>query len=167
MELGVGKLVSRFEAAIIFALFLYCVIGQMNHAVRCILDVVLSTTGSEISVLIPVGLQVSVDRGRKEETTDVKLSIFIQQRLLNILLYDVTASMAVNLLRLYQRLNVVEVTTDLDATASVGVLTRLDNPERVTILWILLESVVVAWVVKGLSKFVEFTIIFTFFNMIG
>jgi len=139
----------------------------MNHAVRCILDVVLSTTGSEISVLIPVGLQVSVDRGRKEETTDVKLSIFIQQRLLNILLYDVTASMAVNLLRLYQRLNVVEVTTDLDATASVGVLTRLDNPERVTILWILLESVVVAWVVKGLSKFVEFTIIFTFFNMIG
>lgn len=101
----------------------------MNHAVRCILDVVLSTTGSEISVLVPVGLQVSVYCGRKEETTDVELSILIKQRLLNIFLYDVTTSVAVNLLRLYQRLNVIEVTADLDATASVGVLTRLDNPE--------------------------------------
>ena len=46
--------------------------------------------------------------------------------------------MTIDLLGLDQRLNMVQIATHLDAAASVGVLPWFHNPERVTILEILL-----------------------------
>ena len=74
--------------------------------------------------------------------------------------------MAIDLLRLDQRLDVVQVTADLDATAPVGVLARLDDPQRCAILWILLEDLIVARIVKSLYELLEFPITFAFLDVI-
>ena len=91
-------------------------------------QVVFTATGSQIPVRVPVGLQVSVNGGAEGVATDVKLAILVQERLLDVFLNNVTTPMSIDLLCLNQTLDVVEVTADLDATAAIGVLTRLDNP---------------------------------------
>ena len=49
-------LVTRFEASIVFALLLHCIVRQVDHSVGRILDVVLAATRSKISVCVPVAL---------------------------------------------------------------------------------------------------------------
>ena len=100
----------------------------MDHAVCRVFQVVFTATSPQIPVSVPVALQVSVNSSAEGVATDVKLAIFIQQRLLDVFLNNVTSPMPIDLLCLNQTLDVVEVTADLDATAAIGVLTWLDNP---------------------------------------
>ena len=101
----------------------------MNHAVCCVLKVVLPATCPKVSVSVPVSLQVAIHSCGHSITSNVKLSILIKEWLLNVFLDDITASMTVNLLCLNERSDVIEVTADLDSTATICVLTRLDDPE--------------------------------------
>ena len=121
-------LVSRFESAVVVTLLLNGIVSQMDHAVCRVFQVVFTATGPQIPVSVPVGLQVSVNGGAEGVATDVKLAILVQERLLDVFLNNVTTPMSIDLLCLNQTLDVVEVTADLDATAAIGVLTRLDNP---------------------------------------
>ena len=110
----------------------------MNHAISCVLDVVLAAAGSQVAILIPVALEVSVDSGRQSVTADVELATLVEKGPLNVLLNDVATPVAIHLLCLDKTLDMVKVTADLDATSTIGILTRLDDPQIIAISWILL-----------------------------
>ena len=79
----------------------------MNHAVRCVLEVVLSATCTKVSVGVPVSLQVAIHCCGHSIASNIELSALIKKRLLNIFLDDITASMTVNLLCLNKRSDVI------------------------------------------------------------
>ena len=139
----------------------------MNHAIGSVLDVVLAAAGSQVAVLVPVALEVSVDRGRQRVAADVELATLVQKGPLNVLLNDVATPVAVHLLRLDQTLDVIEVTADLDATTTIGVLTWLDDPQIVAISRILLENFIARRVVVGLHELQELSVAFTLLNVVG
>ena len=138
----------------------------MNHSVGRVLDVVLAAARPQVAVLVPVGLQVSVDRSCHGVSANVEFAILVEKGPLNVLLDDVAALVAVHLLCLDQLLDVVEVTADLDTTASVGVLARLDDPKIVAVAGILLKNFVVRRVVVSLNKLQELSIALTLLNVI-
>ena len=70
----------------------------MNHAVRGVLEVVLPATCPQVSVGVPVSLQVAIHSCGHSIASNVELSILVKKRLLNVFLDDITASMTVNLL---------------------------------------------------------------------
>lgn len=74
--------------------------------------------------------------------------------------------MAVNLLRLNQLLDMVEVTAHLDAAAAVRVLARLHDPERRSVLWVLLQNVVILRVVENLVEFLKLTVVLAFLDVV-
>ena len=74
--------------------------------------------------------------------------------------------MPIHLLGLNKALDVIKVAADLDTTSTVGVLTRLYNPERVAVLWELLEHFIILGVVESFLKLMEFSIVFTLFDVI-
>ena len=158
-------LVAGFKSAIIVTLLLHGVIGQMYHTIGCVFQVVLAATRPKVPVCVPVRLQVSV-LGRAERVApNVELPILVQERLLDVLLNDIAAPVAVYLLCLNQTLDVIQVATDLDTATSVRVLSRLYDPELVAVLWVLSKHLVVLWIVVCLLELEEFSISFTFFNM--
>ena len=138
----------------------------MNHSVGRVLDVVLAAARPQVAVLVPVALQVSVDRSCHSVAANVEFTILVEKGSLNVLLDDVAALVAVHLLCLDQLLDVVEVTADLDTTASVGVLARLDDPKIVAVAGILLKNFVVRGVVVRLNKLQELSIALTLLNVI-
>ena len=160
-------LVARFKSAIVIALLLHGVVRQMNHAVRRVFQVVLPAASPQISVRVPVRLQVAVDGRAEGVAPDIELPVLVQERLLNVFLNDVAASVAVHLLRLDQALDVLQVATHLDTTASIRVLTRLHNPELVAVLGVLLEHLIVLRVVIRFLELEEFAICFALFDVEG
>ena len=137
----------------------------MDHAIGRVLQIILATGSPQVAVLVPVALQVSIIRARQREAPNVELAILVKQGLLDVFLNDVTAFVTVDLLRLNQRLDVVEVATDLNATAPVRVLARLHNPERVAILGVFLQRFVILRVVETLHEFLKLTVGLTLPNM--
>ena len=79
----------------------------MDHSICRILQVVFAAASSQISVGVPVSLEIAIHCCRQEVATDVELPILVKQRLLNVLLYDVAAAVPIHLLGLYQRLYVI------------------------------------------------------------
>ena len=73
-------------------------------------------------------MQVAIYRCAHSIAPNIKLSVLVEQRLLDILLNDVAAPMPIHLLRLNQALDMIQVSTDLDTAATICVFTRLDNP---------------------------------------
>ena len=55
----------------------------------------------------------------------------------------------------------------MDAAASVRILARLHDPERIAIPGELVQYIIVLWVVKGFLKLEEFSIILTLFDVIS
>ena len=160
-------LVARFKSAIVIALLLHGVVRQMNHAVRRVFQVVLPAASPQIPVRVPVRLQVAVDGRAEGVAPDVELPVLVQERLLNVFLNDVAASVAVHLLRLDQALDVLQVATHLDTTASIRVLARLHNPELVAVLGVLSEHLVVLRIVIRFLELEEFAICFALFDVEG
>ena len=100
----------------------------MDVTVRDILKSKLSAAGPEISIAVPVSLQVSIDGAHQGEAADVELSILIEERLLDVLLYDIRSSVAIDVHILDQALDVIQLSADLYSASSVGVLAWLDDP---------------------------------------
>ena len=101
----------------------------MDHTVRSVLEIVLSATGAQVAIRVPVALKVAVDSRCQEEASDIELPIFIQKWPLDVLLNNVTPLVTIHLLVLDQRLDMVEVSADLDTTPPVGVFARLNDPQ--------------------------------------
>ena len=137
----------------------------MNHAIRRVFQVVLAATRPQIPVCVPVRLQVAVDRSAEGVAPDVELPILVQERLLNVFLNDVAAPMAVDLLRLDQTLDVLQVATDLDSAATIRILAWLHDPELVSVLGVLAKHLVVLRVVVCLLELEEFAICFALLDV--
>ena len=106
-----------------------CVIGEMHISVGAVLETKLAAAGPEVALSVPVALQVAIDGAHKGEAADVELPALVQERLLDVLLDYVTPFDAVDIRIGHQTLYLVQITAHLDAKASVGVLSRLDDPE--------------------------------------
>lgn len=101
----------------------------MDVPVRNVLKRVFSATCTQVSIGVPVALQVPVDRAHQGKTPNVELTVLVEEGLLDILLYDVTSLNTVYGSILYQALDVIKVFAHLDSTAPVCVLSWLDDPQ--------------------------------------
>ena len=129
MELYIAELIARLKLSVIIELLLHSIVGEMHKPVGDILEGELPATGPEIAIGIPVALQVAIDRAHEREASDIELTVLVQQRLLNILLYDVGTLYAIHSRVLDKTLDVVQVFAHLDAAPSVCVFARLHDPE--------------------------------------
>ena len=68
----------------------------MDVTVWDILKGKLSAACSEVTITVPVALQVSIYGAHQSKTSNVELSVLVEKRLLNVLLYDVRSSVAID-----------------------------------------------------------------------
>ena len=61
----------------------------MDETVGNIFQSEFFATGSEVAISIPISLQITIDCTHQSKTTDIKLSVFIEKWLFNVLLNDV------------------------------------------------------------------------------
>ena len=60
----------------------------------------------------------------------------------------------------------VEISAHLDTTTSISILTRLNDPERGSVLRILLKDVVLIRIIVSFDEFLEFSVTLAFFYMV-
>ena len=63
LELSIRYLISSFEFPVIFALFLHCIISEMDDLVFEILELELSRGGPNISLIIREAFSQSINAG--------------------------------------------------------------------------------------------------------
>jgi len=129
LKLNIAEFISRFKFSIIVQSLLDGIICQMHITVRDIFQSELSAAGSQVSVAVPISLEISIYCAHQSEASDVELSIFVEQRFFNIFLYDIGSSVAVHVDVLNQTFDVVQFAADLDSASSVGVFTWFDDPQ--------------------------------------
>ena len=128
LELVVRELVARFKLAIVLAPLLHSVVSQVHQPIRQVVNRVLPTRGAKVALLVDVDLVVPVHRGHHHKRPYVELPPVNEQRVVNVLLDD-TSPPSRGSAVLDQRLDLLKVLCNLDTVASVGVLTRLDDPD--------------------------------------
>ena len=148
VNLMLTYLVTVLILSVVLTLLLYCIIRQVDHSIVCVLNVVLFTTCAEVALGVKISLKVTISGGSHGIDSDVKLAALVEQRLLEVFLNDVGSLAAVDQSRIYDRPNLIQIATHLDATTTVCVLARLDNPEAVAEVGILCEH----WVAVGVGK---------------
>ena len=79
----------------------------MNIPVGDILEGKLTATRPEIAIGVPIALQISIYCCHQSKAPDIKLSVLVEKRLLNILLNDVTSLHTIDCLVLYESLNMI------------------------------------------------------------
>ena len=117
---------------------------------------------SNISLGIPIRLDRPVETSDQHEMSNVKFSVFVQQRLLDVFLDDeCSGSSIVAFLSSFESdMDIVKWITDADAIASVAVFTRFDNPHIFLISFFLhafefvvvTQEMLVLWVIHALNK---------------
>ena len=168
LKLGIRKLVSRFKFTIVIKLLLHRVIGQMNVPIWDVLEGELSAACPEVALSVPVTLKVAANGAHHGEAPDVKLPILVEQWFFNILLDYVTSFEAIHICIANQVFDLIKVFRHLDTTASVSVLTGLDDPQllaksRNFIKYRLLR--VILGVLVQLFKFMELWIVHALFDV--
>ena len=79
---------------------------------------------------------------------------------------DIATFVSINLCLLDDGADMVEVPAHLDTTTSISVLTRLNDPERGSVLRILLKDVVLIRIIVSFDEFLEFSVTLSFFYMV-
>lgn len=69
----------------------------MHISVGHVFQSELATACSEVSLCVPVALQIPADGAHHGETADVELAVLVKQRPLDVFLYDVGPSVAVHI----------------------------------------------------------------------
>jgi hypothetical protein len=105
-----------------------------------ILNGELARARPQVAISVPITLEVAGNRAHHGEAPDVELPVLVEQRLLDVLLDDVGAAVAVHVGVLHQGLDVVDVSADLDAAPTIRVLARLDDPKGLAELGELLQD---------------------------
>lgn len=77
MEFLVAELIAALEFAVVVQLFLDGVIRQVNVTIVDVLDVELPAASAEVPLLVPVALEVSVDRAHHCEHSDVEFPALV------------------------------------------------------------------------------------------
>jgi len=69
----------------------------MHISVGHVFQSELATACSEVSLCVPVALQISADGTHHSETTDVELPVLVKQRLFDVFLYDIRPFVAIHI----------------------------------------------------------------------
>ena len=146
LELGVAQLVAGLELSVVIKLLLDCIVGQVHIPIRHVLQREFTAGGTQVAFAVPVALQVTIYATHEGETTDVEFPVFVQERLLDVLLYNIASSIAINISVLHQAFDMLKIFTDLNATASVCVLARLDDPQALSKLLKSIENGLFRWI---------------------
>ena len=165
LEINIGELVSTFEAAVVVRLLLNCVIGQMDEPVLYIFQRKLLGRCAHIPLVVPVALKITVTRGDQNVAPDVEFAPLKEQRLFNVLLNYVTSlGSTVGDSVANDFLDLLQILAHVDPASSVGVLSRLHDPQRLAkLLW---EQVFVS-VLENFSKLLKFFVMDAFLYMEG
>lgn len=125
-------------SSVFTTLLLYGIICQMNHFISRIHSKCLRTS-SQISSLINVSFQFSIDTCKHSKAPDIEFPSLKQSRLLNIFLND-KGSMHIKTALTDNLLDFLQLACHCDANASVSILARLNNPHFFLrlLLWLLL-----------------------------
>ena len=102
--------------------------------------------------MVEVALEVAIDACDEREASDVELAILIEQGLFAVFLdYVRPLDMRIR----HNRLDLGYVAANCDSTASVRVLTRLDDPQVLAHAWVLGQVLLILRRVVCLFKLVE------------
>lgn len=88
MKLSIRYLIAFFILAIILAVLLNGVIGQMREQIFCVFDVVFAGCGADVTISIPVTLYLAVVAGDCHIVSYIELATLVEQRSLDVLLHD-------------------------------------------------------------------------------
>lgn len=91
----IGYLIALLILAIILPVLLHCIISEMCEQILGVFDVVLTGSGSDVAICIPVTLHFAVMAADGHIVTDIELPLLVQQRLLDVFLHDEGAIRAV------------------------------------------------------------------------
>ena len=140
----------------------------MYEPVGHIFESELSATGSQIAFAVPVTLQVSIYCAHQRKASDVELSVFVKQGLLDVLLYNIRPLDAIHGGVLNKTLNVIKLLAHLNAATSIRILSWLHNPKVLAELWKLVQHCFLVWICSifvQLLKFQELGIVQSFFDV--
>lgn len=90
LELVVGDFVSLLILAVIGQMLLNCVIGEMHRSV-IVLGGVFVGGSPDVAMLVPVSLDMPIHARHQHVMSDVELPFLVQERLVQVLLDDVSA----------------------------------------------------------------------------
>lgn len=132
LEVRVWEFIAALELSIVVTFLLYGVISEVNKSVCNVLEIEVLAARAEVALVVPVTLQVSVDGGQQGVAPNIKLPSLVEKGLFNVLLYDVWPFLAVHVRVRHDFLYLRHLAANLNATAPVGVLARLDDPYLLT-----------------------------------
>lgn len=128
MEVWVGELVATLKLPVVITLLLDCVVSQMNKSISNILKIEVLATSPKVALIVPIALEVAINSSQQSVASNVKLSVLVEERLLNVFLDNVRPLLSVDIGVRYNLLYLREFPANLNATASIGVFSRLDYP---------------------------------------
>lgn len=130
IKVRVGDLVTVLEFPVVISLFLDGIIGEMDVLVVKVLEVKLFACGSQVSILVPVGLCNPICSCHKHEAADIELSLVEQERLLEVLLDYQTAGSRAALVS--KGSDLPKAAQNCDSITSVRILPWFAYPSIVT-----------------------------------
>ena len=163
LEFRVRELITRFKFSVIITLLLDSIISQVNQPIGDILQVKIFAACSQIALIVPVSLKISIDWGHQSVASNVELSVFVEKRFLDVLLDNVWTLLAVYDLVWDDVFNLGKFSADLDATTSVCVFTWFNYPNLFSKCFNIGELRALS--IENVNKLSKFFIINTFFNM--
>ncbi len=89
LKFWVRQLVPRFKLSIIITLLLHSIIGQVDQPVGDILQAELLAARPEVSLIVPVTLQIPIHCGQQCVAPNIELSLPVEHWLLDVFLYNV------------------------------------------------------------------------------
>lgn len=74
------QLIGRFIFAVVLALFLDGVIGEVDHATGKIVKGEGLPRGADVSLFVPISFDHAVNGGYQYVATDIKFAFFVEER---------------------------------------------------------------------------------------
>ena len=129
LEVGVADFVGGLVFAVVFVVFLHGIVGEVDEFIVEVLHIELLAGGADVTVLVPVALEMPVETGHYHVSAYVELA-FLVEEWVYVLLDDMGAgaSLAVHSLPPHYLSDLLNAIHHLDSHALVGVLAGLHQP---------------------------------------
>jgi hypothetical protein len=104
----------------------------VNKSVCNIFKVEVLATGSEIALIVPIPLQITIHSSDEGVTSNVELSIFIKQWLFNVFLNDIGSFLPIHICILDYVSYLLQLLAYLYAASSIRIFTWLNDPNSLS-----------------------------------
>ena len=132
LKRSISKFVSRLVLSIVFRVLLDSVVHKMDELVLEVVHRVFSGSSSQVTISVEISFNNAIDAGDQREASNIKFSSLVKKRIVNVLLDNHTSISSTVGRDLGPYL--AEVLFNPDANTSVGILTRLDDPNVLPVL---------------------------------